>query len=102
MGEAKRRKAWIAAGGKDWGLVGYRNGEVMATQRADRRAQHKASLMGLVAMAAALIAASRGVWRRAVDQMLASLRARGLVTWSGPRSLALTRSGERLLARASR
>lgn len=24
MGEAKRRREWIAAGGQDWGVTGYR------------------------------------------------------------------------------
>jgi len=57
-GEAKRRAAWIAKGGKDWGLVGFRDrGPILS--RFARWIARGAAMSGTVPPSAASTAAGR-------------------------------------------
>jgi hypothetical protein len=91
MGEAKRRREWIAAGGEDWGRVGWRSfgrwgGRIrgldkeaiakLELERDQRRGQQKANLFGLLGFATKGIALSKSAISR-LTAVRAQLKKRG-------------------------
>lgn len=91
MGEAKRRKAWVAKGGKDWGVTGYSGRsrwaarvhgktaeeiKLLENQRDARRGEQKSRIFGALGMASMAIGLSKSAISR-LSAARAQMKKRG-------------------------